>query len=736
MIHAKREVGSVAASALPLALLLAVALGLRLLVWRWREFYPLGGDEQEYLNAALTLLRERRYVELQFMRPPVYELFLAGSIYVFDSLVQNLRLVQALISAFTVVPIYALTWELFHSRRVALVAGLLFALNYTLAASATELLSETVFLFGLSVALWLIVRAGQGSAEQRTTGNRRRTIDAALAGLTLGALALTRSVALPLVGLAALWLLVQKQEVSGGENEKRTKTFVRRLVLPSVLVGCTLLIILPWTARNFVTYGAPILIDTTGAENLWLDNNASAATPADLLGREAAKRELYALGDDRAARQTLASRRGVEEITGNGGWFAQKVWGEAKKFFALQHFDELREKRAIWVPPTAIWAKILLGDGLWLVLLFGGSIGFTISDLRFTKEELGPGIQNPKSKIQNPVLLFILWCFYILATSLLFHVELRYRLPLYPALAPFAAFGLVRLAAWKRIGKPAPGTGRSAIALLAVGAIATITLLHRPYLSQSWMLANKHAALGRAERALSRGDAATAQQAASAALARDDSSALARVALARAALLRGDRASAESQLDAAIVALAAHPQAHLLRGALLRADGDLDAARTAFANEVGSLQDLQSWSWPVFAPFAPPPAALDVGAGLDLGFVRGFYPAEPGGFRWTTGEAHLQLTPPPGTTTLELELASGRPAGAPAPTLVVLDGATEIGRLTLREGWQTYTLPLHSAGGISEITLRAPTFRPRTFDPASADGRNLGVMVRRVEARQ
>src|ERR1041384_841715 len=94
---------------LPLLVLVAAGLGLRLLVWRWHERDPLGGDESEDFKQALTLLREHRYVERKLMRPPLYTGFLAACIYLFDSLVQRLRLIQAIISALTVVPIYLLT---------------------------------------------------------------------------------------------------------------------------------------------------------------------------------------------------------------------------------------------------------------------------------------------------------------------------------------------------------------------------------------------------------------------------------------------------------------------------------------------------------------------------------------------------------------------------------------------------------------------------------------------------
>jgi len=140
-------------------ILFLLALGLRLLVWHWHALYPLGGDEREYFEQALTLLRERRYEELQLMRPPLYTGFLAGSIVLFDSFVQRLRLVQAVIGALTVLPVYALTLRLFGNRRVAFAAGLLLALSYTLAAAATELLSETLFLFGLALFCWLVVAA-------------------------------------------------------------------------------------------------------------------------------------------------------------------------------------------------------------------------------------------------------------------------------------------------------------------------------------------------------------------------------------------------------------------------------------------------------------------------------------------------------------------------------------------------------------------------------------------------
>ncbi|HJZ48405.1 MAG TPA: glycosyltransferase family 39 protein, partial [Roseiflexaceae bacterium] len=137
-------------------ILFLVALGLRLLIWHWHALYNLGGDEREYFNQALTLLREHAYVELNLMRPPLYTGFLAACIYLFDSLVQRLRLVQEIVSALTLVPIYLLARRLFD-RRVGLLAALLAGLSYTLADHATELLTETLFVFGLATLFWLLL---------------------------------------------------------------------------------------------------------------------------------------------------------------------------------------------------------------------------------------------------------------------------------------------------------------------------------------------------------------------------------------------------------------------------------------------------------------------------------------------------------------------------------------------------------------------------------------------------
>ena len=247
------------------------------------------------------------------------------------------------------------------------------------------------------------------------------------------------------------------------------------------------------------------------------------------------------------------------------------------------------------------------------------------------------------------------------------------------------------------------------------------------------MLARKHMQLARAERALAAGDQNSAGEAAQAALALDPDSALARLALARAALLAGDQNGALAASEAAIGALRAQPYAHLLRGAILRERGDRPAAREEFSFERASREDLQAWSWRVFAPLGSRTNRIEIGRD-DLGFVRGFWLPEDGS-RWTTGRAQAQLSAPSqGEAQLALELSAGRPSGAPLPNVLVLVNGRELARLQPSDSWSSYSvdIPAELLGPERRalVELRSDTFRPRDYDRASPDDRDLGVRVR------
>lgn len=688
-------------SLLPLGLLLLLGLGLRLLIWRWHEQYPLGGDEREYFQQALTWLQGQGYQELPLMRPPLYTVFLAVVFQLFDSQVQRVRLVQALISTGTIGLVWlwsraALADDPQRSRCALLAAGLC-ALCYTFAANATELLTETLFVAGLTLAFWLFSLARRGAWRW-----------AILAGLTIGALCLLRSVALPLLPLGALWLLIESHPPgaeSRGLLARIRRSITRRALLSSCfLVLGSLLIITPWTIRNYLRYNTLIVIDTTGAENLWLDNG--------LVDRDTVKQQLYAMGEDRGGRQQLSMQQGRAAILADPARFTTKAWVEAKKFFALEYFDDLRARRAIWVPPLEVWLRLLLGDGIWLIVLVGGVIGLWL---------------RPNDRLRW---LLVPWALYIFATGLLFHVELRYRLPLYPALLPYAAWTFS--SAWSALGarrRDRAGARRwrgwpVAGAALTVAAALTLLLLHRPYLSEGVLLARKHYYLWQAARLRTADQLEAARVAAESALRLDPDSALARVALGLAV----PPAEAQRWWREAVAVLPAHPYAHLLLGNQLREQGQLDAARRELAFEQSSLEDLQQWTRSTFA--RPPAARLDIGGGLDLGAIGGFHlPADDPAFRWSTARATVYGLKP--GAFLHLRLAGLDLAGAPSARVAVALDGVPLATLTVGPQWQTYSLPIPDRlrDRVTNLSLTSTTLRPRTYDRASPDNRAIGVRV-------
>jgi hypothetical protein len=337
-----------------------------------------------------------------------------------------------------------------------------------------------------------------------------------------------------------------------------------------------------------------------------------------------------------------------------------------------------------------------------------------------------------------------------------FHVELRYRLPLYPVLLPYAAFTLARLPRVRALRL----TRQSAIAALSVLLILGLLLLHRPYPVLAWHLAWKHGHLVRAEHSLQAGHTLPAVRSARAALQHDPDSVLARVAWAQAMLMANDTAGAAAMLHEASDLLPDHPLPHLLLGHLLREQGRLDAARQHLAYETASLQDVQAWTWEHVALLTPPPAELDIGNGLDLGWIWGFHAAEANEgvtWRWTTGWARLRLSVPSGASTehaglcdgyapgdvlLLLRMASGRPPAAPAPLVRIstIPATTQpLETIRVAPTWQAYLIKMPQPAADQRsiiVDLRSSTFTPRDYDATSADGRTLGVMIDRAQLVQ
>lgn len=672
------------------AVLLALALRLLVLSWHWP--YPLSGDEAAFFEQARAFVQGKGYHDLELMRAPLYPLFLAVVFRVFGAEVTAARVAQLLLSAGTV-PLLYLWARLRHGERAGRVAAIVGALFFPFALQPTFLLTETLFLFLLALAM-VVLEYGCLRPDRKL---------AFVSGALFGLVALTRSTGLPWTALAAAGMGWYGSRARDDRGTRRPAGF---LMAALVLAG-TAVVVLPWTVRNALTYRAFILIDTTGATNLWLDNDPD-------LGRDRVKAELlrYPEGE----RQGLSLRRGLSAIREHPGWFAAKCWRELRAFFALEYFDDFLRRPAIWYPPGEVWARALLGDGLYLLLVGAGLVGTVW--------------QRPRTR-----LLDIAWLLYVPATTTLFHVELRYRLPFLLLLIPYAAGTLAG-------PRPLGLSGRrlrvrAVVAFFLVAGFAALLLAHASYPRLSYQVVAKRLRVALGRQALRKGQPARAAAQAQAALRVYPESAEARVLLAEALRAQGDTGGALEALREAIRYRSGHPHPHLLLGDLLRETDPAQAARE-LAYEAHSLEDLQRWALEHFA--SPVPSALDLGSHLELGHVLGWHlperTEEGTTFRWSPSRARFRLRAPgSGPAQLLLRMSAGRPEGLPLPEVTVWQGASCLGTFVVANGWHTYTLPLGELqeGTVVWLEMRSQTYRPHRFDPHLSDNRPLGVMVDRVE---
>jgi 4-amino-4-deoxy-L-arabinose transferase-like glycosyltransferase len=216
--------------------LLALGLGLRAgLLARYPQLRGMGDELVHYLMATFT----------SWFGPgvlgqwaPLYDGLLAGLFRLTGPDPLAARALQVVLSTATIAGVYALAAAA-GSRRAARIAAALCAFDPSLIAFSHYLFSETLFLA-------LLVAAACALFVGRTPRSRPRLV---AAGLLFGLATLTRSVGLYFL---PLWALVEA--LRGRRREAADALAVLAL---------TLLVVLPWTLRNYQKYDAFLLVDAT-----------------------------------------------------------------------------------------------------------------------------------------------------------------------------------------------------------------------------------------------------------------------------------------------------------------------------------------------------------------------------------------------------------------------------------------------------------------------------------------
>jgi 4-amino-4-deoxy-L-arabinose transferase-like glycosyltransferase len=247
---------------------------------------PLDGrfdDTLVYDRSAEALAEGKGYINLEGKPtahwPIGYSGVVASLYFVFGRNLLAPKALNVFLGAATVVAVYVLGARLFD-RRVGLVAAALLALFPSQIFFSTLVMTEVFFaalltLVTLLVVLWTLPpradppRQAAGRPPSAEGNERPAAYKLLLLGLLLGYGAIMRGEGgvVVLVVLLIWWL-----SRSGWRPLLRSS---------ALLLAGVMLVMAPWTIRNFIVFRAPVFVSTAMGYAFWQGNRADAYTPPD-----------------------------------------------------------------------------------------------------------------------------------------------------------------------------------------------------------------------------------------------------------------------------------------------------------------------------------------------------------------------------------------------------------------------------------------------------------------------
>jgi 4-amino-4-deoxy-L-arabinose transferase-like glycosyltransferase len=306
--------------------------------------------------------------------------------------------------------IVVLTVELgsrWFNRAVAITAGLLVGLWPVFIEYTTIIGSELLFTAALLGVLLLF--------DKICSDERHLKLLAVALGCLIGLASLMRPPALLLSAVLASVFFVQKWKI------------IPSLKLASITIFFTLIVLMPWSARNYALFGELVLISSSGGANVWMGNNPTTTgfyqdPPSLDPGMNEAQKDRYLRKEAItyimqapvafAIRTVVKALRLYERETIGVAWNSQGI---------------KRTLGSVGVATIKVASQVF-----WMVVLLLFGIGCYLSSRRgFASFACHPGIAT----------LGYFSLFY--AT---FVIQDRYHIPTDPIMAIFAAYAILRIA--------------------------------------------------------------------------------------------------------------------------------------------------------------------------------------------------------------------------------------------------------------------------------------------------
>lgn len=209
-------------------------------------------DSRIHIALVQSLLNGRGYSldGPTAITPPLYIFFLASLYRLFDG-PAAVRLAQIVLGAAGCVVLYAIGRRVFDQTTGLLAAGLL-SLNPLVVYLAGLHLTESLFLFLVLLLIWQSLRV----ADQPTV------IQAVGLGGLLGLAMLVRAIFVAFLPFVFVWAV----SVWGIRSSHAYRTFAVALV-------STVIVLTPWTIRNYLVVGAVVPVQSNGGMVFWGSNN-------------------------------------------------------------------------------------------------------------------------------------------------------------------------------------------------------------------------------------------------------------------------------------------------------------------------------------------------------------------------------------------------------------------------------------------------------------------------------
>ena len=362
-------------------------------------------DMLDYFDRARFLFEHGRLFPDAF-RVPVYPIAIAGSFAAFGEGLYAPRILQSAILSAMAVVTFVLA-RCFMARRRAVRAGLIVAWYPGLLLYTLYVMAEPLFTLLVLLAMLCATRRGSLAAMMG-------------AGMFAGLATLTRQAGIAVAAALALWAVFQPSFAGAQVISRR-----RRLLLASATLAGVVVVMAPWTLRNYAVFGRWMPLETTSGITFLMAYYEDATGRYLISDWETVHQRYLNDSPEEFSRNALAYRLGFQRIASDPIRIIKLVPRRAGFLFDLEGREHLWLYTMSYFGPQATW--VVRAGGWVIAAAFPLLVLTALISLTFATSS------------RSPAELLVCWVMAMMIVQLLtVYGDPRFHLPLIPLLAIIA----------------------------------------------------------------------------------------------------------------------------------------------------------------------------------------------------------------------------------------------------------------------------------------------------------